>query len=103
LPQAAETVVLRARSSGFVNQIQTEGIGQSALLLGAGRAAKEDRIDPAVGVKMLVRLGDRIEQDDEIGLLLVNNRKNLDRAVETVHRSIIIGEQRTDPPPLIYD
>ncbi len=102
LPQPAETVLLRARSSGFVNQIQTQGIGQSALLLGAGRGAKEDRIDPGVGLKVQVRLGDRVERGDEIGQLLINSRKNLDRAVDTVHRSIIIGEQRTDPPPLIY-
>lgn len=103
LPQAAETVELRARSAGFVSEIATDSIGRAALLLGAGRAAKEDKIDPAVGLKLTVRLGDEIRVGDEIGRLFVNDRGNLDRAIETVYRSIAITDQRRVPPALIYD
>ncbi len=103
LPEAAETVSVRAQSSGYVNQIETAGIGFTALLLGAGRAAKEDRIDPAVGVKIGVRLGDRIDKGDELGRLFVNKRNDLDRAVEHLRSSIVLSEERPAPPALIHE
>ncbi len=103
LPQSAEKVAVEARSSGYVTEVQTGGIGMSALLLGAGRVAKEDRIDPAVGLKLHVRKGDRVRAGDELGYLHVNDRQNLDRAVEQLHGSVIIGDQRFQAAPLIYD
>jgi len=103
LPEAAETVSVRAQSSGYVNQIETAGIGFTALLLGAGRAAKEDRIDPAVGVKIGVRLGDRIVKGDELGRLFVNKRNDLDRAVEHLRSSVVLSEERPAPRSLIHE
>ncbi len=103
LPQAAEEIVLSARLGGSVVRIATEDIGRAALMLGAGRAVKEDRIDPAVGLKLAVRLGDEVNAGDEIGRLFVNDRRNLERAVELMHRSIVVEERRIDSPPLIYD
>ncbi len=103
LPQAADSVSVRSQASGFVNRIDTVGIGSAAQLLGAGRAVKEDRIDPAVGLKMMVRLGDSVVQGEELACLFVNDRKNLDLAAEKVRRSIVLGEQQLTPPPLIHD
>ncbi len=103
LPRPAETVELKARSSGYVAEIATDGIGRAAQLLGAGRAAKEDRIDPAVGLKLDVRLGDELSSGERIGTLFVNDRRNLERAIETLQRSIVISEQRIAAPPLIHD
>ena len=102
LPGAADTVSVRCDAPGFVNRIETAGIGSAAQLLGAGRAVKEDRIDPAVGLTLVFRLGDRVEKGDELARLFVNERKNLDRAAEKVRRSIIFGGQRREPPPLLY-
>ncbi len=103
LPRAAETVSVRAGSSGFVNRIDTAGIGFAAQLLGAGRAAKEDIIDPAVGLKMQVRLADSIEEGEEIARLFVNQKENLERAEDHVRKSVFIGDERLKAIPLIHD
>ena len=103
LPRAAETLAIRAGRSGYVNRIDTAGIGFSAQLLGAGRAAKEDIIDPAVGLKMQVRLGDRIEEGEEIARLFINQKENLERSADHVRRSISIGEEPIRIVPLIHD
>ncbi len=103
LPQAAESVSVRSAASGFVTRIETAGIGSAAQLLGAGRAFKEDKIDPAVGLKMMVRLGDKVEKGEELVRLFVNHRRNLERATEKVRRSIVFGEERLEPPPLLHD
>ncbi len=103
LPQAAESVSVRSAASGFVTRIETAGIGSAAQLLGAGRAFKEDKIDPAVGLKMMVRLGDKVEKGEELVRLFVNHRRNLERATEKVRRSIVLDEERLEPPPLLHD
>jgi pyrimidine-nucleoside phosphorylase len=103
LPRAAEEVVVRAESGGFINQIRTAQIGSAALLLGAGRTKKDAPIDPAVGLKMEVRLGDRVHPGDALVRLYVNDRNNLQGAVEQIQAAVLVGEQRVEPPPLIYE
>lgn len=103
LPRAAETVTIKAGRSGYVNRIDTAGIGGAAQLLGAGRAAKEDVIDPAVGLEMQVRLGDRIEEGEEMARLFVNRKENLKRAINQVKGSILIGDEPVQLVRLIHD
>ena len=103
LPQAAEEVVVRADRGGFVNQIRTAQIGSAALLLGAGRASKDAPIDPAVGLRMEVRLGDQVHSGDLLARVYVNNRKNLESAIEQIQAAVLVGRQRAEPPPLIYE
>ena len=103
LPQAAEEVTIRAVNSGYVQRIHTTGIGYAAQLLGAGRAAREDVIDPAVGLRMMVRLGDKIQKGDEIGRIYVNRRENLEQAAEHLRSSVAIGDQPVAKVVLVHE
>lgn len=103
LPQAKQVVTIQALTSGFVSHLETTGIGFAAQLLGAGRATKEDRIDPAVGLRLRIRLGDRVEKGQELGHLWVNDTRNLERAVVQLRRSITVSEEPAVVPPLIID
>jgi pyrimidine-nucleoside phosphorylase len=58
-PMPAGTDVIADRS-GFVNAIDAEALGHAIIELGGGRKVMTDRIDHAVGLEMLVRLGDEI-------------------------------------------
>ena len=103
LPRAAETVTLEADQAGYLVRVDTMGIGQAAQLLGAGRATKDDSIDPAVGLKMKVRLGDRIEPGMVVAELHVNRRQHLEEAIDRVHRSLVVDGRTLQPSELIYD
>jgi thymidine phosphorylase len=103
LPRAAETVRLEADRAGYLCRIDTMAIGQAAQLLGAGRATKADAIDPAVGLKMKVRLGDRIEAGMQVAELHVNRREHLEEAIGKVRTSLAIDEQIPRASELIYD
>lgn len=103
LPQAAEEIVVSSKNAGYVKEIQTSQIGVCALLLGAGRLTRQDTIDPAVGLWMKTRLGDRVEIGDELARIYVNDKKNLETVVSHLHQAIILGEDFIDPPPLIYN
>jgi pyrimidine-nucleoside phosphorylase len=61
LPRAIRRAPVLAPKAGAVTAIAADGVGMAALVLGAGRATKEDVIAPAAGVMMLVRTGDSVE------------------------------------------
>ena len=103
LPRAAETVTVRAAATGYVSRIATAGIGHAAQLLGAGRATKDDAIDPEVGLKMQVRLGDSIKEGEELGRLFINRRENCERAANLVRESVAVADQPPPMSPLIHD
>jgi len=63
LPAApvVRTVAMEEGEPRWVAQADARAVGDAALALGAGRRAKGDPIDPAVGIVMRARIGDRVE------------------------------------------
>ena len=61
LPFAAHIETVIADRSGYVSGFDCRALGEAARSLGAGRLHKEDVIDPAVGIEVLVELGDKVE------------------------------------------
>jgi len=61
LPRAEVTYDVPSPGAGHVAAIDTQALGLAAVALGAGRARVEDRVDPAVGLVVHAKLGDRVE------------------------------------------
>lgn len=95
-------VPVLAKASGYVVEMQAELIGRAAQVLGAGRATKEDTIDPAVGLVMHKRVGDPIQQGEAICTLYVNDETNLTDAMETMLEAIKIGTKPDHVSPMVY-
>ena len=57
LPSAGRKIVLKSTSSGFVQSLEARPVGHATMLLGAGRARMDSRIDPAVGVILHKKVG----------------------------------------------
>ncbi len=66
LPAAPCRGIVAAEKSGFVAEANAGKIGLASVRLGAGRAKKGDPIDPAVGVVLRVKVGDRIKKGDPL-------------------------------------
>ncbi len=96
-------VPVNAEQSGYIAGMQAELIGRAAQFLGAGRATKTDPIDPAVGLLMHRRVGDRIEKGKPICTLYVNDEAQLNDAIETMHRAVVIGKEPVQAAPMVYD
>ncbi len=60
LPSAPVVRTVTARAEGWVAEADARGVAEAALQLGAGRRQKGDPVDPAVGVVMRARVGDRV-------------------------------------------
>lgn len=103
LPAADARVKILAQSSGLVVALDALAIGRAANLLGAGRFTKEDTIDPAVGIELLQKTGDRVTEGDPLAILHVNDTENLDSARTLAMEAYTIGNGPVVPPPLIVE
>ncbi|MBX4262981.1 pyrimidine-nucleoside phosphorylase, partial [Clostridium estertheticum] len=77
LPQAKYKIDVPALTSGFISNMVADEIGIAAMLLGAGRATKEDKIDLAVGLMLRKKVGDKVEKGEPI-LTIYSNRENVE-------------------------
>lgn len=96
-------VPVMPRTAGFISSINAERIGTAAQMLGAGRATKADIIDPAVGLVMHKRLGDRIEANEPLCTMYVNDDNRLDEAIAMFHSAFEISQSKPQYRPMVYD
>lgn len=101
LPQAKYHIEVKASQSGFISAIEAEEIGIAAMLLGAGRATKEDNIDFAAGITMVKKVGDRVGQGDTICILHTNSEQNIE--AENMAKKAFSISDRVDKIKYIYD
>lgn len=103
LVRVRQIIPVCSDNSGCVGEMDAKLIGTAALLLGAGREKAEDSIDPAVGILMKKRYGDRVEAGEELAVFYVNDETQLDRAVSLLKQGIAIKTESPQPLPLVYD
>ena len=101
LPRAADQVVVKSVSGGYVQAIKADELGWASLLLGAGRLQKSDQVDPAVGITLRKKLGDRVAPGEALAVLHVNRKDNLPEAERRAAGAFSIGDP-PEIPPLIY-
>ncbi|MFB6362575.1 pyrimidine-nucleoside phosphorylase [Paenibacillus elgii] len=80
LPQAARRMDVPSPEEGCVAAIDAEALGITAMLLGAGRATKEDQIDLAVGIKLFKRVGDPVKKGEPLAELYINREDSAETA-----------------------
>jgi len=101
LPTARHRVELRADRSGKVDSFVCNDVGRASMMLGAGRARKEDFVDPAAGVVLHVERGTRVQSGDLLAELFFNDDRQLGAAVALLRASIAVGEGGVEVPPLV--
>ena len=69
-----------ADSDGYIQSIQSELIGKSSMILGGGRATKDDVIDLSVGVVLSKKIGDKVSKGDVIARIYCDNAEKTKEA-----------------------
>ncbi len=91
------------RRAGYISSMNAERIGTAAQILGAGRATKEESIDPAVGLVMKKRLGDFIRADEPLCVMYVNDESKVNSALEMFHSAFEYSDAKPEYRPMVYD
>jgi len=103
LPQAKIVQRIQAERDGVISMVDAEKVALAAFELGAGRAKKGDPIDHAVGVKILVKVGDMVKKGDIIGSIHANDSNHLANAKATMREAIAYSKDMVQRLPLFYD
>ena len=98
LPTARTRIDVPSRKRGCVTWLDARPIGHATMLLGAGRARVESKIDPAVGIVLNKKVGDRVEQGESLCTLHVNDESALSNVLEIVKSAYVIE----DAPPVVH-
>jgi pyrimidine-nucleoside phosphorylase len=80
LPRAKHKVDVTSPAAGFVTSMMVEQIGTACVLLGGGRAKKEDSVDPAVGISVHKKLGDKVSTGEALCTVHYNSAERLEQA-----------------------
>jgi pyrimidine-nucleoside phosphorylase/thymidine phosphorylase len=95
LPNASGAREIASPRAGFVSQIKAEDIGLASSMIGAGRDTKEAEIDPAVGVILEVKVGEKVEAGAVLCRLYYTKEDRLEEAAQLVEDAFRIS---THPP-----
>lgn len=96
LPQAKYKIELPAKQSGYISRMVADEIGVASMILGAGRATKEDVIDLAVGLVLHKKVGDKVEEGESI-LTIYSNRENVEDVKQKLYDNIFIADTAIAP------
>ena len=104
LPRAPRTYEVPAASAGLVAGIDAEAVGLAAVALGAGRARVEDRVDPAVGLVVHRKLGERVERGEPLCTVHEGERSEpRDRVSARLQAAWRIAPAAPAPGPLVLE
>jgi pyrimidine-nucleoside phosphorylase len=102
LPQANFVIPLKSTDSGWAAEVNAKIIGETSVLLGAGRQKKTDPVDHAVGIIVHVKVGDEIKAGDALFTIHANSQEALEEAKRRLSSAVKINKQSVKPLPLFY-
>jgi pyrimidine-nucleoside phosphorylase len=103
LAVAPIVVPLRAPQRGFVAVIDGQSLGLAVNELGGGRERKDDIIDPAVGLMLGAKVGDRVERDAPLLTIHAANAADAARIAPRLLAAYRLSNEPVAVPPLIEE
>ncbi len=101
LMPAGAPVEIPATGAGTVSAVDAGRIGCAVLLLGGGRQRVEDRINPAVGITGLVKIGETVTTGQPLMSVWAPADDRREAALELLREAVRIGGAALPPAPLI--
>jgi pyrimidine-nucleoside phosphorylase/thymidine phosphorylase len=103
LPNATGAREISSPRAGYISAIDAEYIGQASSMIGAGRDTKEDSIDPAVGVILEVKVGQKVDAGGVLCRLYYTREDNVDEAAQLVEDAFRIASAAPESRELILE
>ncbi|HYP06693.1 MAG TPA: thymidine phosphorylase [Bryobacteraceae bacterium] len=103
LPNATGAREILCPRSGYISAINAEDIGLASTMIGAGRDRKEDVIDPAVGVILEAKVGQKIDAGAVLCRIYYTREDRLEDAAQQVEDAFRISSNPPDERNLILE
>ncbi|QRN84042.1 thymidine phosphorylase [Chloroflexota bacterium] len=102
LPVAPIKAIVEAPRSGNVAEVRARIVGETSVVLGAGRMKKGDPIDLAVGISVLVKVGQAIEEGQPMFIIHARKAEDVEPARKALLSAVSIVHATVEPLPLFY-
>jgi pyrimidine-nucleoside phosphorylase len=102
LPKAPIIRELLASRSGYLGEVDARIVGETSVMLGAGRTKKEDPIDHAVGIVVHKKVGDYIEVGAPLFTIHANRTATMEEAMRSLMGAVAWSDEPVPPLPLFY-
>jgi len=99
LAKADYIETIQSSQSGYILELDAQKIGEACVILGGGRAKKEDKIDPAVGIILHAKLGDKVETGQKLFDVHYNRSQVIQDAIDKLKLAVKIDTMPVEPPP----
>lgn len=93
---------VRAVRGGYITHMDTEQCGIASVVLGAGRANKEDIIDYSAGILLRKKVGEAVSQGDVLAELFTSKGNSVAEAERLLAGAISISDAKPAPEKLVY-
>ena len=101
LPHSSHRHEIRATAGGLVHRIGCRAMGEASMILGAGRNTVADKVDPAVGIELALKVGDAVSRGDLLATLHFNDQARLDAALVRLDGAFEIAAEPVPAHPLV--
>ncbi len=91
LPNATGVREISSPRNGYVSAIEAQAIGLASSMIGAGRDTKDDAVDPAVGVILEVKTGQKVDAGAVLCRIYYTKEDRLDEAADLVEDAFRIS------------
>ncbi|WP_339177346.1 pyrimidine-nucleoside phosphorylase [Oceanobacillus sp. FSL W7-1293] len=100
--EAKQSIDVTAEKAGYISSVETQQMGEAAMLLGAGRKTKDDQIDHQVGITFHIKLGDKLQAGDKLATIHTNIEDNA-AVIQKIKDAITISESPVQVNPSVID
>lgn len=102
LPSAKWVETVPAPRAGYLSEINARMVGETAVLLGAGRSRIDEPIDHGVGIVVHHKVGDWLEEGEPLFTLHANQQSALEDARHEMLAAHSWSDDPVPPLPLFY-
>lgn len=102
-PEAKHIRKLPAPKRGYVHTINAALIAKGVHLLGAGSEGGHGKIDHAVGVSEIKKVGTQVKQGEPLMMIHYNDEAKLEQALDYFKTAYRLAPKRPVPPPLVVE
>lgn len=102
LPKAKYVESVYADQEGYIAEVNAQEVGETSVDLGAGRAQKSDKIDLAVGIKVFVKIGDKVRKGQTLFEVHAQDKGKQHSAIERLKNAVKYKKAPVKRPPYFH-
>ncbi len=103
LPKAKHSRAVKAAKSGVISALDARKVGHAAVLLGAGRAFKDQELDYGAGLELLKKVGDRVEKGETLAILHAADAVKLGLGEREYRDALVISPRAARPKSVVLE